>query len=475
MNNLQTEKFNTKTSESHSLESHLRSSVSLMMASKSPEKPIRSLILDASPIITNTPSISTLQSQTSEILTTHSVVAEIRDSATRLRFDTIYKPFIELRTPKPESLKFAIDFAKKAGDYAVLSRTDLELLALAYEVECEKNGGDWRLRRTPGQKGLNGSPPVKTVEAAGPQSAEDNLGGNEVPKSSDGLDETQENAAEPKEIESNNEDGALEPENKADLSSSLEGVQISQPLANDEAELQAHASPNDAREDSREDEEDSDSEGWITPSNISKYTAKDTGNMPSTTSTAKAPTVLQSALLTSDFALQNTSLQMNLNLLSPQLTRIRNLRSTVLRCHACFFVIKSQDTSKQFCPRCGKPTLTKVTCTTDANTGEFKLHLKKKMQWNTRGDKFTIPKAVAGTANGKVVDGKGGKGGWGTKLILAEDQKEYTRALESNRREKKKDLLDIDTLPDILTGARGGSGGRPKIGAGRNINSTKRR
>jgi RNA-binding protein NOB1 len=127
---------------------------------------------------------------------------------------------------------------------------------------------------------------------------------------------------------------------------------------------------------------------------------------------------------------------------------------------------------KQFCPRCGKPSLTRVACSTTQD-GEFKLHLKKNFQWNHRGDRFSIPKAVHGSANGKR-DVGGGKGGWGQELILAEDQKEYTRAIEGQRRQKTRDLMDEDYLPGILSGDRAKSGGRPKVGAGRNVNSRKR-
>jgi RNA-binding protein NOB1 len=94
------------------------------------------------------------------------------------------------------------------------------------------------------------------------------------------------------------------------------------------------------------------------------------------------------------------------------------------------------------------------------------------MQWNNRGNRFDIPKAVPGAANYKIQGG--GKGGWGNDLILREDQKEYVKGLADEKRQKKKDLMDPDYLPSILTGDRDRSGGRPRIGAGRNVNSRKR-
>ncbi len=97
------------------------------------------------------------------------------------------------------------------------------------------------------------------------------------------------------------------------------------------------------------------------------------------------------------------------------------------------------------------------------------------MQWNHRGDRFSIPKPISGAANGKTGQGRGGgKGGWGKELILAEDQKEYLRATSGRMGKKKNDLMDDDFLPGILTGERARNGSRPKIGAGRNVNSKRR-
>ena len=121
----------------------------------------------------------------------------------------------------------------------------------------------------------------------------------------------------------------------------------------------------------------------------------------------------------------------------------------------------------------GKPTLTRVSCSTNQQ-GQFKIHLKKNMQWNHRGDRYSIPKPVSGSANGKAGQGGGGgKGGWGQSLILAEDQKEYQRAVSGKGIKKEMDLMDEDYLPGILTGERGRVGGRPRGGAGRIVIAKK--
>ncbi|KAF7545173.1 hypothetical protein G7Z17_g9395 [Cylindrodendrum hubeiense] len=134
-------------------------------------KPIHSLVLDTGPLIKNDPPASTLRAKAEKLYTLPCIISEIRDAATRSRVETTLLPFVTLRSPKPESVKFITAFARRTGDLAVLSRPDLEVLALGYELECERNGGDWRLRNTPGQKTLNGKP-NKPEEAAATETTE---------------------------------------------------------------------------------------------------------------------------------------------------------------------------------------------------------------------------------------------------------------------------------------------------------------
>ncbi|KAJ9629747.1 20S-pre-rRNA D-site endonuclease nob1 [Taxawa tesnikishii (nom. ined.)] len=448
-------------------------------------KPVHTVVLDTGAIIRNQPTVSTLLAQSERIVTVPAIVSEIRDAATRSRVETTLQPFLTLRTPGPASIKFVTEFARRTGDLAVLSKPDIQIIALAYELECERNGGDWRLRKAPGQKGLNGAPPskdAKTEEKPASETAQPAEAG------ANGMEQ-----AAPTDAGLVNKDLATptEPVIQAGAEQpAQEEVQAEVPEATPSADAQgrnfkpsrsklssnlyrmqkeAEAAPKvDSALNSQEDANstDSDSEGWITPSNLKKHQAKDVGT--STTQTTE-PKTMQVATLTTDFAMQNVILQINLNLLSPSMNRVKHLKTFILRCHACFQTTKEMN--KQFCPRCGKPTLTRVACSTDAN-GQFTLHLKKNMQWNTRGDRYSIPKPVAGSANGRVKGG--GKEGWGNDLILAEDQKEYVRTLGQQKRTKERDLMDEDYLPSILTGDRGRAGGRIKVGAGKNVNSRKR-
>lgn len=55
------------------------------------EKPIHTIILDSGPIIRNNPSASTLLQKCTQILTTPSVISEIRDEVTRARLQTLLR------------------------------------------------------------------------------------------------------------------------------------------------------------------------------------------------------------------------------------------------------------------------------------------------------------------------------------------------------------------------------------------------
>ncbi|POS84832.1 hypothetical protein EPUL_004605 [Erysiphe pulchra] len=417
-------------------------------------KSMHCLVLDTGPIIKNDPSISTLLSQAEALYTVPSVLEEIRDATTRMRIESTLIPFLKVRSPSQASVKVIRDFARKTGDLEVLSRTDIHLMALVYELECERNHGNWRLRSSPGQKRLNGAPPESLNER-------DSTGKCSGKKKS-------------------NNDGNISL--STDVEEALKNLELSDKkcqrsqndefVISDKKELLTMSSSKILVGDVSDSEnESSDDEGWIKHSNLKRYQENDRGV---TTAPQDKVKVLQAAIITNDFAMQNVLLRMNINILSSNLQRISNLRTWVLRCHACFKITKNME--RQFCESCGKPTLLRVACSTSKD-GSFKLHLKKNKQWNTRGNVFSIPKPRSGTSSGKLM-AEGRKGEWGSKLILAEDQKEYINALGIERRAKKRDLMDDDFSPGLLSGIRGErgkQGNKPNIGAGRNINSRKRK
>lgn len=102
------------------------------------------LILDAGPMISNT-KLPPAQSYH----TTSAVLNELKDDSVRQRLQSLYE--LDIRNPQSSSISFVRSFAKQTGDLSVLSAADIGLIALTYELECEANNGDWRLRKTPGQ------------------------------------------------------------------------------------------------------------------------------------------------------------------------------------------------------------------------------------------------------------------------------------------------------------------------------------
>ncbi|KAG6356400.1 hypothetical protein INS49_015788 [Diaporthe citri] len=445
------------------------------------QKRIHSLVVDTGPLIKNEPALSTLISEAEEIYTIPSVLSEIKDEATRARVQTTLLPFLKLRSPRPQSIKFITDFSRRTGDLEVMSKPDIHLLALCYELEIERNGGDWRIRNNPTQKGLNGKPPAQGEPASEKKGSNEGeveskleelrLGDQaktlapaaeqqvtETPVQAEPQVPAAQPASEPTAEESATEESASPEKNEKVAAGEVVKDQV-QPEAAQEAD------------DAEPEASDDDSDGWITPSNLKKKQAEDS---QVSTPSEMIETTLQAALLTSDFAMQNVALRINLFLVSPSnLSRIKKLKTWVLRCYGCFNVTRQMD--KQFCPKCGQATLTRTSCSTDSS-GKMQLHLKRNFQYNKRGNVYSIPKPVHGTANGKMAGVQGGgKGHWGKDLILAEDQREYQRRADEDRRQRQRDLMDEDYLPNLVTGERTGGHGRIKVGAGRNVNAKKRR
>ena len=269
------------------------------------EKQLRSIILDTSPILSNTPSISTLLVKAEKIYTVPSVIDEVKDPHARSRLEVTVIPFLTIQSPKPESIAFVTNFARRTGDYAILSRTDIEVLALSYELDCVHHGGDWRLRKAPGQNLPKHSPPV---------SKKADVESLESPKT----------AVKPKEDELHTEqsvpDGGsrsnfqdLKPSatvNQDQVSTDLEALNIAEDsgsthLAGDQETLGANLDSSEPHHEI-EESESSGSEGWITPSNLRKQQAKDKN--ASTAPTREGQTV-QVATITGDFAMQVLSCQ----------------------------------------------------------------------------------------------------------------------------------------------------------------------
>jgi RNA-binding protein NOB1 len=392
---------------------------------------IGTLILDAGPIISNT----TLPKATHYITTPH-VFRELKDEAARLRLLSLTEGRLEQRQPTALSLAFVRQFAQKTGDAEVLSGPDLGILALTYELECELNGGDWRLRREPGQARINGKPPAK-------EEAEESAASIEASRDDDCAPERTTESATTQETET--------------VMQRLENVNITEEEVTQAEDAATHNTP--APVEARSSNESAlDDDGWITPSNIKKHQAQDVS-----ADTTQETRHMKVACASHDFALQNVLLQIGLNLVSGNGSRIRQVKTYVLRCHACFHITRKM--TLRFCPSCGGATLMRTSTSVDAS-GKRQIHLKRNMQWNNRGTVYAIPAQQHGTANMKGREN----------LILRADQREVEKIEKANRYRKTVDLLDDDYLPGIVSGRRETGMHGMKVGHGkRNINSNRKR
>ncbi len=73
-----------------------------------------------------------------QIYTTYSVLEEIKEKEVRQKIRT-FLPNLRFKNPTKKSMKILRSFAKKTGDFVSLSKTDLEVIALAVDV-IEENG-----------------------------------------------------------------------------------------------------------------------------------------------------------------------------------------------------------------------------------------------------------------------------------------------------------------------------------------------
>lgn len=377
-------------------------------ASSSGDKPtIQHLILDAGPLL----SLAPLRHLATQFHTTPGVLAELRDPKAREHWERLKLQIdVKVEAPRADAMAKVVAFAKKSGDYAVLSATDMSVVALTYQYEAEVNG-ESRIRTAPGQK----LPPLPGQQKEEPK--------EKVADDEEEVEVTADDVAEDKDDREAAKDETDEVAKGVESLSTEDKPEATEPSAEAAAEPtpEPKAAPPAAAAD------DSDDGEWITPSNVKAHRSKDLGLLPDDARAAAAP--LAAACMTGDYAVQNVLLGMGLGLVGEGGKRISKVRSWVLRCHACFKLCK--DSSKRFCPSCGNATLMRTTVTTSASTGKQTIHLKKGFQYHLRGTKYSIPDPKPGRAKGQQKAGSG--------IILREDQAEWQDAVRKQNRQREKE------------------------------------
>ena len=237
------------------------------------------------------------------------------------------------------------------------------------------------------------------------------------------------------------------------------------------------------------EEDDDDDEGWITVDTFQSLKSSGSVHFPSTNKSKKPnnnkpnnpnksnlpPKSQRSAIVTTDYAMQNITLQMNLPLLSLNAsTTITQLKSWILRCQACFLLLPIQDDNipRIFCPKCGNAhTLQRISCKVNSNTGRlilFRTKNPKKLNGVVRGMKYSLPKPTS-------------RDRFGGQLLMREDQMFYgmwRQKLKTNHVSQENDVFGSDILDSVGLSENGNfkKNDYSNIHAGfgrRNVNATK--
>jgi RNA-binding protein NOB1 len=422
---------------------------------------LQGLVLDAGPLLTQT--YNDIQLLADKFYTTPSVHAEIKDVKARQNL-LLWGDNLILRQPKPGSVIAASEFAKKTGDYGVLSSTDLQIIALCYELDIEMHNGDSsHLRKHPkpvvtggavktnyGGKQLDKQQTVESIA----QNVEDitlvenndteDDGFTVVTKPKKGKKRYRNKQQRPnplvdkKAADSNHQTG--EPRNtesteQAPSTSESTETSAGETARDVETSQQTSGTNESEQEHSVEDDWDSDDdEGWITSENVQSLLINDGGAAQDQTPDED----VKVALSTGDFAAQNVGLQMGLRLVNPTNGRqIRSVKNYMMRCHGCFKLcgLPKDGRPRHFCPRCGGDTLLRCTVSVSAD-GTLEVFLKRNMQWSHRGFKYALPNSQG--KNARRTQRNTGQ------LLLREDQPEYEKAVKDSmwRQRQHDKMLD---------------------------------
>ncbi|KAL7749366.1 20S-pre-rRNA D-site endonuclease nob1 [Sorochytrium milnesiophthora] len=420
----------------------------------------RTLVLDTAPLLKNSFELLNIAET---LITIPEVLAEVRDRRARQSL-AVLPCEIQVRQPSEEAMAAVSAFARRTGDFAVLSVTDIKVLALTYTLEKEANGGV-HLR----------AEPMKPVEQTGRQrqaaavekKKKDVV--NEEAMAALSLSSKPARKGQDGEASSKAAPGA-----KKQPVPTLPGFYMpdSDEEDDEDADKEGEAPKHD------DDDDDDDGGGWITVTNLSKAKERSTNGVLSLSKDAQnsKPALPDVACITSDFAMQNVLLQMNMCLISLDGIVVKQLKNWLLRCHACFKT--THDMDKRFCPSCGNATLLRTSYSIDQD-GNVRYHLRKNYRYNTRGTIYSIPNTQSGRK--------------AHNLILREDQKEFQVANKSFHHLKNKaarragstggDIFDADYIPRMLLGGTKSATDAvlltpiaPTVGHGRrNPNESKKR
>lgn len=308
------------------------------------------------------------------VYTCEEVVGEIKDSATKQRLQVL--PYeLKFKSPGPKFFNKVVEIAKITGDYASLSVTDLKVLALTYQLQCEFDCDPI--------EDVDAKNIVKKdqIQVGGGSVKEDlKIPGFYIPSSNNkkkNIDVQNENGDEHDDGNKQITQEDIEKfEESLVLSSENEGVSVGDENGDD------WITPSNLDE----IEEDENDDGWITPAKLAE--------MEESRLKEEKDTVKVVACLTTDFSMQNVLFKMKLNVISVDGLLIKNVRSYLLRCYGCFKTTSKMN--KKFCPTCGHDTLKRVPIQVQ-DDGSIKMFFSRNPKvLSKRGKKYSLPTPKGG-------------------------------------------------------------------------------
>lgn len=358
------------------------------------------------------------------MITVPEVVKEIKNKRQLKRLCVLPYDLV-VDEPSAEAVQHVIAFAKKTGDYLSLSSADLKVIALTYQLECELVGKD-HLRSEPivaktiasKQKpaemvdktplaGFYVPPEKEAVEEKTRRNREliaEKIDQEEKEEEQDRHDEDSgESDYEPTQSGSQSTDNNVDKLEQqftklnCDLISESEANEIlvavkDDTKASDGTKDHSGSAKEESEEDGSSDEDDEDDDdddesSWITPSNINEMKSACGKDVLEETEQARV------ACMSTDFAVQNVLKQINLNIAALDGRLIKQMRTYILRCYACFKTTSIM--TKLFCPNCGHKTLKRVAVSMDEN-GQQVIHINLRRPLTAKGKNQSIPRPRGG-------------------------------------------------------------------------------
>nr|VZI17502.1 unnamed protein product [Spirometra erinaceieuropaei] len=306
--------------------------------------------------------------------TVASVIAELRDKRTREYVAALPFP-ISVEVPQPESVKWACEVSKKTGDFFVLSKPDLDVIALSYELFKQETGKEPVLKEVRkfqlnGQTSYTPKPPEARIT---PETTA------QVSEADD--DRSQCGFSTCSSDDNRDFDAVLD-----DSSDSFKDVEETSEDGND----------CDKTVDTCTVGDEVDKDEWITADNFDEKLETGLGienlRVDDELDSTEAPPVAV-ACLTKDFAIQNVLMHAGITLLALSGKIIKRPRTHVLWCGSCYAHTTKQGT--YFCPLCGCPNLRRIPVTLHED-GELEFHFARRFNKSLRGTKFPVRRPKGG-------------------------------------------------------------------------------